>query len=221
MNSYSNGSFNSTSLGLSFFAGVAAALLVVIFWKEHSPDASQQIASAIPPHSQASNPRHDFSKEVSDDSKSNFAKSSEIALEVSDENDRTGAIPLEWEKPLFAILDQENMDLRNKGLIQLATVTAKHVPRVQAECLAHLTYSLGETDYKDYLSLARNDSLPIQSRVLFLEQTFEIRPPEFSLWLAQNLAKDTQGNIASLAKQFLIDYQTKALTEKQESSSFF
>jgi len=221
MNSYSNGSFNSTSLGLSFFAGVAAALLVVIFWKEHSPDASQQIASAIPPHSQASNPRHDFSKEVSDDSKSNFSKSSEIALEVSDENDRTGAIPLEWEKPLFAILDQENMDLRNKGLIQLATVTAKHVPRVQAECLAHLTYSLGESDYKDYLSLARNDSLPIQSRVLFLEQTFEIRPPEFSLWLAQNLAKDTQGNIASLAKQFLIDYPTKALTEKQESSSFF
>jgi hypothetical protein len=221
MNWYSNRPFNLTSLGLSFFAGLGVALFVVMLWKQHSPDTSQQIASEIAPHSQSSNSQDDYLAEGSDDSKSNFSKSSEIALEVSDENDRTGAIPLEWEKPLFAILDQENMDLRNKGLIQLATVTAKHVPRVQAECLAHLTYSLGESDYKDYLSLARNDSLPIQSRVLFLEQTFEIRPPEFSLWLAQNLAKDTQGNIASLAKQFLIDYQTKALTEKQESSSFF
>jgi len=216
MNWYSNRPFNLTSLGLSFLAGLGVALFVLMLWKQHSPDTSQQIASEIAPHSQ-----DDYLAEGSDDSKSNFSKSSEIALEVSDENDRTGAIPLEWEKPLFAILDQENMDLRNKGLIQLATVTAKHVPRVQAECLAHLTYSLGESDYKDYLSLARNDSLPIQSRVLFLEQTFEIRPPEFSLWLAQNLAKDTQGNIASLAKQFLIDYPTKALTEKQESSSFF
>ena len=39
------------------------------------------------------------SLDINDDLKSNFSKSSEIALEVSDENDRTGAIPLEWEKP--------------------------------------------------------------------------------------------------------------------------
>jgi len=118
---------------------------------------------------------------------------------------RAGPIPLEWEECLFGALDNTDIRQRNSALIQLATVTARKVPRVQAECLAHLTYSLSEADYAQFLSLAKNPSIPVESRVTFVEETFKIRRPEFSEWLAKNLLSQSQDDVSTLALKYLTE----------------
>lgn len=118
-------------------------------------------------------------------------------------------VPVEWEKPLFAALELTDLGQRNQALIQLATVTARHVPRVQAECLVHLTYGLDEKNYKEFLALARNRDLPLESRVFFVRQTLEIRRPEFSQWLAQNLVNDPQDEISTTARKFLAELRSR------------
>ena len=132
-----------------------------------------------------------------------------MAFEPVEDDLRAGPIPLEWEGPLFAVLEVEDMDRRNFGLIQMATVTAKGVPRVQAECLAHLTFGLEEKDHSQFLMLARNRSLPLESRLQFLKETFEIRRPEFSEWLAKNLMGDPQKEISTAALHFLAELKER------------
>lgn len=134
----------------------------------------------------------------------------EISGEEPGDALRSGPLPVEWEDSLFAVLETKDMSMRNFGLIQLATVTARHVPRVQAECLAHLTYALEEKDYAQFLSLARNEALPLESRLQFLEETFRIRRLEFSVWVAQNLANDPHHEVAAVAKQFLAEQKARA-----------
>lgn len=130
-------------------------------------------------------------------------------------------IPIEWENSLFAALELQDMGQRNQALIFLATVTARHVPRIQAECLAHLTFGLGEKDYAAFLALARNRELPLESRLNFVRKTLEIRRPEFSGWLAQNLVNDPQGELASLARNYLNDLRSQPPeSPKTEKSGF-
>jgi hypothetical protein len=112
-------------------------------------------------------------------------------------------IPKEWEDSLCAALELQDMGQRNQALMLLATVTARHVPRIQAECLAHLTFGLQEKDYSAFLMIARNRELPLESRLNFVRNTLEMRRPEFSGWLAQNLVNDPEGELASLARNYL------------------
>ena len=125
------------------------------------------------------------------------------ALTPTPANDLSSPIPLEWEQPLFAILNQTNPALRNQGLINMALNTALHFPRIQAECVKHLTYSLSEEDYAQFLLLIRNPALPVDIKSEFLSDTLRIRRSEFAFWLASSLANDPQVSVASLAKIYL------------------
>jgi len=118
-------------------------------------------------------------------------------------NDLSSPIPLEWEQPLFAILNRTNIALRNQGLVNMALNTAVHVPRIQAECVKHLTYSLSEEDYAQFLLLIRNPALPLDIKSEFLSDALRVRRSEFAFWLASSLANDPQVAIASLAKDYL------------------
>ena len=144
-----------------------------------------------------------------------------VAFEPVVDDLRSTPIPLEWENSLFAVLEIEDMDRRNSGLIQLATVTARDVPRVQAECLAHLTYGLDEKDYAQFLTLIRNPALPLESKMQFLEETLKIRRPEFSDWLAKNLVNDPQPKISEAARRFLAEARVDATHSEKETNGPF
>ena len=85
----------------------------------------------------------------------------------------------------------------------MALNTAVHVPRIQAECVKHLTYSLSEEDYAQFLLLIRNPALPVDIKSEFLSDALRVRRSEFAFWLASSLANDPQVAIASLAKDYL------------------
>lgn len=128
---------------------------------------------------------------------------SPLSVAPTPANNFSAPVPLEWEQPLFAILNQTNPALRNQGLINMAINTAVHIPRIQAECVKHLTYSLSEEDYAQFLFLIRNPALPIDIKSEFLSDSLRIRRSEFAFWLASSLAHDPQVSIANLAKIYL------------------
>lgn len=123
-------------------------------------------------------------------------------------SDISTPVPQVWEAPLLSILDQTNVAFRNQGLINLAIHTAAHVPRVQAECLLHLTYGLADWDYAQFLFLIRNPNLPLSIRSKFFQESLRIRRPEFAVWLAKSVVNEPETEIANQAIQFLQDSQT-------------
>jgi hypothetical protein len=141
--------------------------------------------------------------EPTDSAPESPANDRQIVLTPSPANDISTPIPLEWEQPLFAILDQTNPALRKQGLINMAVHTAAYVPRVQADCMKHLAFSLSEEDYAQFLYLIRNPALPVTIKANFLSDSLRIRRKEFSVWLAKSLINDPQPEISSLAVGFL------------------
>lgn len=204
-------------LGLGFSAGLIFTFLALSLVKKHDPPPVAPpplVEPQAPPAWQTPE-----AAEVSPETESPLGN--EMSLQSVQDDLRSGPIPLEWEDPLFAVLDTEDMDRRNSGLIQMATVTARQVPRVQAECLAHLTYGLEEKDYPQFLALIRNPGLPLESRMQFLEETLKIRRPEFSEWLAKNLANDPQPEISEAARRFLAEARTNATHSEKETNGPF
>lgn len=189
---------------LSFISGVG---FTVFFMRgiQHPSEVSDPIPQKppnIPETVELDQPNHPAPGEPS-------ALSQSLVVAPLDGGLESEPIPTEWESPLFAALELSDMGQRNQALIQLATVTARHVPRVQAECLAHLTFGLEEKNYPAFLALARNRELPLECRVNFVRKTLEIRRPEFSGWLAQNLANDPQSEVAALARNYLNELRSR------------
>ena len=188
-------------LGAGFFAGIVSALLTLaVLKKPDAPSVDPRFlgTSEAPPVWDTT--EGDAAIPVSESPPKN-----QISFQSVEDDLRSGPIPIEWEGPLFSVLEMEDMDRRNAGLIQMATVTARQVPRVQAECLAHLTYALEEKDYAQFLALIRNPSLPLGSRIQFLEETLKIRRPEFSEWLARNLVNQPEVEISQASRRFLAE----------------
>lgn len=199
---------------LGFLGGVVLTVLFIPWiWQPKAPTLSENSCQNA---QDTQEPFAEYGSEGLELSTFPGPSKNPIALESVEDELRTGPLPLEWEDPLFAVLDLKNMDQRNLALIQMATLTAKHVPRVQAECLAHLTFGLGEKDHAHFLSLARNEALPLESRLEFLEETFRIRRLEFSVWVAQNLANDPNYKVASVSRQFLADQKLRATSPAKD-----
>lgn len=135
--------------------------------------------------------------------------------------DRSTPIPLAWEPALQAALGAQDPALRNLALIHLATATAAHVPRVQAECLAHLTYGLEETDFRQFLDLANNPTLPLETRTAFVETTLDIRTPEFSTWFAQQISKGGDPMLSKICQDYLAQKEKAEISEEDSSRGPF
>jgi len=135
--------------------------------------------------------------------------------------DRATPIPSAWEPALKAALGAQDSALRNSALIHLATATAAHVPRVQAECLAHLTYGLEETDFRQFLALANNPTLPLETRAAFVETTLDIRTPEFAVWFAQQMVKDGDPALSKICQDYLAQKGEAGISEEGSNGSPF
>jgi hypothetical protein len=198
------------AVALSFFAGV---MLTLLWTRSREIDAPPALPPIIPLiEENAPDPEWSHQDESKEGAGSDAFPDDQMAFQSAEDDLRSTPIPIEWEDSLFAVLETADMERRNLGLIQLATGSAKLVPRIQAECLAHLTFALQDKDYSQFLFLARNRDLPLESRLQFLEQTFEIRRPEFSEWLAKNLASDPQPEISLAAQRFLAEYHSRKAT---------
>ena len=117
----------------------------------------------------------------------------------------TDLLPLEWEGTVIAVLNNnyQSGDERNKALIVMALQTAKHVPRVQQECLMHLAYGLKDDNYETFLKLSTDRSIPIGVRLKFIDEVFSIRPKELTKWLGQSLRMTSDPALISRAQDFL------------------
>jgi len=117
----------------------------------------------------------------------------------------TEPLPLEWEDPVIAVLNNSysNNDERNKALIMMALHTARHVPRVQQECLMHLAFGLKDDDYQLFYNLSTDSAIPIGVRLKFIDQVFAIRPKELTKWLGQSLRMTSDPALISRAQIFL------------------
>lgn len=119
-------------------------------------------------------------------------------------------LPKEWEEPLFAILNDPNQDsgLRSSRLIQMATVDAKHVPRIQEECLRHLAYSLSDENPEIIFQVATHGAVPAYIRKEFVERVFEVRPEELCEWLAKRLLASGDPVMTAEGAMFLNNFNS-------------
>ena len=131
-----------------------------------------------------------------------------------EEQSTTDPLPLEWEDPVIAVLNNSYQDgeERNKALIRMALQTARHVPRVQQECLMHLAYGLKDDNYETFLKLSTDISIPIGVRLKFIDEVFSIRPTELTKWLGQSLRMTSDPALISRAQDLL---------KKQEESELY
>ena len=188
-----------------FALGVLATLWIV---KSFSPQAPNPAAQEETRSSPAQDIPVENTEPTPEPPTSNFAnrvtsRAGHFTMQPDPSDDFSEPVPEEWETPLFAVLQQTNMALRNQGLLNMAINSAAHVPRVQAECLKHLTYGLSEKDPNQFLAIVRNPSLPIRLRQEFLEETLRIRRKELTHWLASTLAYENQPEIATTARAFI------------------
>ena len=114
-------------------------------------------------------------------------------------------LPPEWEGPVIAVLNKNypSSNERNQALIVMALQTARHVPRVQQECLMHLAYGLKDDNYETFLKLSTDLSIPIGVRLKFIDEVFSIRPKELTKWLGQSLRMTSDPALISRAQDFL------------------
>ena len=188
-----------------FLLGIFATLLVV---KTLSPGpAGEAVAVGVKsaPLTLGEPDVSDAAQEapLSEPAKEGNIPTPQISMQPDPSSAFSTPIPEEWETPLFAILQQTNMAVRNQGLLNMATTSAAHVPRVQAECLKHLTYGLSEKNPNDFLAIIRNPAIAIRLRQEFLKETLQIRRKEFTQWLATTLAYDSQPEIAAASRFYL------------------
>jgi hypothetical protein len=188
-----------------FALGVLATLWIV---KSFSPQAPNPAAQEETRSSPAQDIPVENTEPTPEPPTSNFAnrvtsRAGQFTMQPDPTDDFSEPIPEEWETPLFAVLQQTNMALRNQGLLNMAINSAAHVPRVQAECLKHLTYGLSDKDPNQFLTIIRNPALPIRLRKEFLEESLRIRQRELAHWLASTLAYESQHEISTLARYYL------------------
>ena len=190
--------------GVGLLNAILLALLCFIILKKNNvttdenkniaPEKEQRTSQTISDDCSIANRKNDLKAVVNSPQASVFGGQS-----------TTDPLPLEWEGTVIAVLNNnyQSGDERNKALIVMALQTAKHVPRVQQECLMHLAYGLKDDNYETFLKLSTDISIPLSVRLRFIDEVFSIRPKELTKWLGQSLRMTSDPALISRAQDFL------------------
>jgi hypothetical protein len=114
-------------------------------------------------------------------------------------------IPAEWEVALASILldRQQPMNVRNARLMELATIKAAQVPRVQQECLMHLAFGLPDEDQDTFLAVCSSSKIPVSLRERFLDQVLAIRPTTLCVPLCERILQLGEPSLSAIAQDYL------------------
>ncbi|NBT48883.1 MAG: hypothetical protein EBT07_13900 [Actinobacteria bacterium] len=180
--------------------------------KNIAPEKEQRTSQTISDDCSIANRKNDLKAVVNSPQASVFGGQS-----------TTDPLPLEWEGTVIAVLNNnyQSGDERNKALIVMALQTAKHVPRVQQECLMHLAYGLKDDNYETFLKLSTDISIPLSVRLRFIDEVFSIRPKELTKWLGQSLRMTSDPALISRAQDFLKKQEEMELFYKSQPQPLF
>ena len=132
----------------------------------------------------------------------------------------TGPLPNEWEDSFFSILNNSSSrEDRNTKLILFATTSAKNSPRVQQECLSHITYGLTENDGDLALQVLKDDRIAISARRQMFKDLLKIRSDDFCYYLSSGLVSVGDQGISSEAKANLLKYVKSEQKPKEGNTS--
>lgn len=113
-------------------------------------------------------------------------------------------IPLELENAIASILlEQQRMETRNLRLADLASNQAAGVPRVQQECLMHLSFSLPEQEPDTFFALCSSQKIPPELRREFLDRVLTIRPTTLCVPLCERILQHGDFGLAEIAQDYL------------------
>ena len=208
--------------GVGLLNAILLALLCFIILKKNNvttdenkniaPEKEQRTSQTISDDCSIANRKNDLKAVVNSPQASVFGGQS-----------TTDPLPLEWEGTVIAVLNNnyQSGDERNKALIVMALQTAKHVPRVQQECLMHLAYGLKDDNYETFLKLSTDISIPLSVRLRFIDEVFSIRPKELTKWLGQSLRMTSDPALISRAQDFLKKQEEMELFYKSQPQPLF
>jgi hypothetical protein len=134
-----------------------------------------------------------------------FEPPPQIPAKTLDYDPEWGPVIMDALKPRY-----EGNPNKNQRLIQIAVVEAQGVPSVQETCLRHLTFSLSNEEAGELYKLAVNQSLPLSGRRYLVDKSLRIRSPEVAGWMAGQLVRHPEPEIAKLASRYLERQQRKA-----------
>ena len=118
-------------------------------------------------------------------------------------------LPVEWEEPFFDILDNsKSREDRNSRLYLFASTTAQTAPRVQEECLAHLSFGIDESEKEFALQILKDQRISESAKIFMFENLQRVRSDEFIYYLSSELS-------AILPKSELREAVQKVLAEFQ------
>jgi hypothetical protein len=134
--------------------------------------------------------------------------------------DMANPLPIEWEDSFFSILNNStSREDRNTKLILFATTSAKYSPRVQQECLSHITYGLTENDGDLALQVLKDDRIAISARRQMFKDLLKIRSDDFCYYLSSGLVSVGDQGISSEAKANLLKYVKSEQKPKEGNTS--
>jgi len=118
-------------------------------------------------------------------------------------------IPVEWEESFFDILDNsKNREERNSRLYLFASTTAQTSPRVQEECLAHLSFGIDESEKEFALQILKDLRISEGARLLMFENLGKVRSDEFIYFLASNIStKLPESGLKKAADKTLTEFE--------------
>ena len=134
--------------------------------------------------------------------------------------DMANPLPIEWEDSFFSILNNStSREDRNAKLIIFATTSGKNSPRVQEECLSHITYGLSDAESDLALQVLKDDRIAVNARRQMFKDLLKIRSDDFCYSLSSSLISVGDQGIATEAKSNLLKYVNtgKKATEKNFS----
>lgn len=118
-------------------------------------------------------------------------------------------LPIEWEEPFFDILDNsKSRKERNSRLYLFASTTAQTSPRVQEECLAHLSFGIDESEKEFALQILKDLRISEGARLLMFENLGKVRSDEFIYFLASNIStKLPESGLKKAADKTLTEFE--------------
>jgi hypothetical protein len=118
-------------------------------------------------------------------------------------------LPVEWEESFFDILDNsKSREDRNSRLYLFASTTAQTSPRVQEECLAHLSFGIDESEKEFALQILKDLRISEGARLLMFENLGKVRSDEFIYFLASNIStKLPESGLKKAADKTLTEFE--------------
>jgi hypothetical protein len=143
-----------------------------------------------------------------------------FTLSENDTDSLPNPLPAEWEDSFFDILNNsKSREERNSRLYLFASTTAQTSPRVQEECLAHLSFGLQNTDKEFALQILKDLRISESARLLMFKNIERIRPDEFVYFLVLDLSTTLpDSELKKVSKQTLFQFEYKATTDSQRTT---